>query len=178
MNKLKVINLFAGPGAGKSTTRAKLFGLMKDYGMNVEEVTEFAKDVTWDKNTSALADQLFVLANQNRRQFRLQDQVEWCVTDCPLLLGIHYATPDYLPNYFHQLVFELWDTYENHNFFIRRTKPYKQVGRTQTEDEAKEIDLRILTLLKQNNVPVIELVDDGKLHEQIMRHLTTPKIVN
>ena len=40
---MKVINLFAGPGAGKSTTAAGLFHLMKIAGMNVELVTEFSR---------------------------------------------------------------------------------------------------------------------------------------
>lgn len=49
---LKVISLWAGPGAGKSTTAAALFNLMKRERFEVELVTEVAKDWT----TSATSD--------------------------------------------------------------------------------------------------------------------------
>ena len=167
MAKLKVINLFAGPGAGKSTLRADLFGLMKKNQKDVEEVTEFAKDKTWEKNFSALSDQLFVLANQNRRLDRLKDQVEWVVSDSPILLGIHYKTPDYLPNTFEDLIFELWDTYENHNFFIERNHPYDPTGRNQTEDEAREIDASIIRMLELNEIPYTKVLSGDTAHYQI-----------
>lgn len=167
MAKLKVINLFAGPGAGKSTLRADLFGLMKKNKKDVEEVTEFAKDKTWEKNFSALSDQLFVLANQNRRLDRLKDQVEWVVSDTPILLGIHYKTPDYLPNTFEDLIFELWDTYENYNFFIERNHPYDPTGRNQTEDEAREIDSSIIHMLEYNDIPFTKVLSGDTAHYQI-----------
>ena len=151
--KLKVINLFGGPGTGKSITRAELFARMKRKSYIVEEVTEYAKDVTWEKNFSQFEDQLFMLAQQNRRLSRLQGQVDWAISDSPILLGIHYMTPNYLPNNFVNLMFEVWDTYDNYNFFLRRTKPYEKVGRTQTEEQARKIDEEILHTLKENNIP-------------------------
>jgi ATP:corrinoid adenosyltransferase len=64
---MKVINIFAGPCAGKSTTAAGLFYLMKVSGYNVELVTEYAKDMTWEGRHNILGDQLYILAKQNRR---------------------------------------------------------------------------------------------------------------
>ncbi len=147
--KLKVINLFGGPGAGKSTTRASLFSIMKVNGINVEEVTEYAKDKTWEENRVALSDQLYLLGNQNYKLSRLQDKVEWVVSDSPILLGIHYSLPDYLPSTFKSLVYELWDRYDNYNFFIDRgNKPYSPIGRNQTSNEAKNIDNSIRCMLQ------------------------------
>lgn len=160
MSKLKVINLFAGPGAGKSTTRAGLFYEMKNQRVNCEEVTEYAKDVTWEENYNQLSDQLFVLANQNRKLDRLKDKVEWVISDSPLLLSIHYALPDYLPHTFKSLAFDLWNTYDNYNIFINRVKPYSGVGRSQTEDEAKEIDKKIKSMLSLHNINYIEVDGD------------------
>ena len=130
---------------------------MKLNSKNVEEVTEYAKDVTWEKNFTLYSDQLFVTANQNRRLDRLRDQVEWVVSDSPLLLSIHYATPDYLPKTFNNLIYELWDTYDNYNFFINRNKPYVKIGRSQTHEEAINIDVKIRDMLDKKNINYINI---------------------
>jgi hypothetical protein len=54
---MKVINLWAGPGAGKSTTAAGLF-LMKLTGRRVELVTEYAKEVVYDQDPTRIKNQL------------------------------------------------------------------------------------------------------------------------
>lgn len=41
---MKVINLFAGPGSGKSTTCAGVFSKLKLAGVNCEMALEYAKD--------------------------------------------------------------------------------------------------------------------------------------
>lgn len=43
----KYINFFGGPGSEKSTSAAQLFSRMKKQRMNVELVTEVAKDFLW-----------------------------------------------------------------------------------------------------------------------------------
>ena len=53
---MKVINLFAGPGTGKSTTAAGLFYKMKSKGYMVELVTEFAKDLVYQESFFRLKD--------------------------------------------------------------------------------------------------------------------------
>lgn len=83
-----VINLIGGPGAGKSTTAAGVFFLLKLLNVRCELVTEFAKELTYDENWSDLKRQLYVTAEQERRQRRLVDKVDFIVTDSPLLLGV------------------------------------------------------------------------------------------
>ena len=58
---MKVINLFAGPGIGKSTTAAGVFWKMKTLGFKVELVTEFAKSLVYASDLK-LNDQLYVFA--------------------------------------------------------------------------------------------------------------------
>lgn len=43
MTKTLLVNLFGGPGTGKSTTRAGLFNTLKLTGVNSEEVPEHAE---------------------------------------------------------------------------------------------------------------------------------------
>ena len=45
-----VVNLFGAPGAGKSTGAAYIFSKLKMSGINVELVTEFAKDKVWEES--------------------------------------------------------------------------------------------------------------------------------
>lgn len=147
---MKVINLFGGPGCGKSTTAAGLFHLMKLEDYNVELVTEYAKDMTWEERHNILQDQLYITAKQNRRLLRLQDKVEWIVTDSPLILGLNYMTPDYLGGTYKKLLLELNNSYNNINIRLIRTKSYNPIGRNQTELEAKEIDKNILQILEKD----------------------------
>ena len=73
---MRVINILAEPSAGKSTTAAGLFYKMKQDGLRVELVNEYAKDAVWDNRQDILADQLYMLAKQNRKLERLRDKVD------------------------------------------------------------------------------------------------------
>ncbi len=157
---MKVVNLYGGPGTGKSTTAADLFALMKWNNMNVELVNEYAKEITWEKRFEILEDQFYITAKQNRKLTRIKNQVDWAVTDSPLLLALAYAKPDYLPNHFGPVIKELYDTYNNINIFLVRDKPYHKVGRSQTEDEARKIDQWVKDFLIQNGYEFHEVVAD------------------
>lgn len=148
--KLKVINLYGGPGTGKSTTAAELFALMKRAGYRVELVTEYAKDLTYDKRTNTLSDQLYILAKQNARLSRLVGQADVVITDSPLLLGLVYAKPNYFPSY-PGLMADVFDQYDNVNIRLIRDpeKVYSNLGRTQTEEEAKALDEVIYQVWQQ-----------------------------
>ena len=139
---LKVINLWAASGAGKSTTAAGLFNLMKVKGISCELVTEYAKDLTWAKNYGDLRHQLAILGEQDRRLRRLVGQVEFAITDSPLPLGLAYMTPEY-EDWLPGAIKGAYERYDNHDFFILRTKPYVQAGRNQTESEALALDITI-----------------------------------
>jgi adenylate kinase family enzyme len=145
----KIINLFGEPSAGKSTTAAHLFALMKHDGRDVELVTEFAKDITYEGHKNLLEDQLFLLANQHRRIARLAGQIEYIITDSPLLLNLLYTDESYFSSY-KQLVKEIFYSYNNVNFLLKRSKPYNPKGRNQTEEEARELSVKLRKLLDEN----------------------------
>jgi hypothetical protein len=121
---------------------------MKIRNIKCELVTEYAKDMTFEKRTNILSDQLYILAKQNRKLSRLLGEVDYIITDSPLLIGLMYVPENYFFG-FSSLVQEIFDSYENINFFIRRTKPYQTYGRNQTEEEAKEIDSNLLDWLSE-----------------------------
>jgi hypothetical protein len=148
--KLKMINLWAGPGAGKSTTAAGLFFLMKSAGYKVELITEYAKEKVYDGHFGTLSDQIYIFGKQQRRAKRLVGQVEYAITDSPLLLSTLYNKD--LSSSFDTLVKEEFDTYDNLNFFINRVKPYVNLGREQTRDEAVELDTALKGLLYKYDI--------------------------
>ena len=142
-----IINLFGAPGAGKSTGAAYVFAKLKMSGIKAELVTEVAKDLTWDENETLLSSQDYVFAAQHHRIRRLIDKVDVVVTDSPLLLSAIYEKPDMFPRSFRDFVCDMFDQYENLNFFVRRVKPYVPVGRNQTEQQSDVIADKILDLL-------------------------------
>jgi hypothetical protein len=158
MQKPLVINLFAGPGAGKSTTAAGVFCLLKLHGINAELITEFAKDLTWEKRERTLDNQLYVFAKQYHRMWRVKDQVEVMITDSPLLLSLAYG----LSGKHEELVLDTFNQFSNMNFFIRRLKKYNPSGRNQTEGEAKTLDGVIAELLKYHRIFYTEV--EGSLN--------------
>jgi len=169
--KLKVVNLFGGPGSGKSRTRAGLFSKMKFAGFRVEEATEYAKDLTYDGSSTILADQLLVTATQNYKLSRLTGKADWMVSDSPLLLGLNYAPVDYLPKTLNPLIWELWNSYENYNFFMLRTPEYSTLGRPQTFTEAILLDEAIRSTLVEKSIPFTEIYNSEKAPEIIFSYL-------
>lgn len=142
---LTVINLFAGPGAGKSTTAAGVFALLKLHGVNCELVREYAKELVWAGVPLTQADQPRILAEQYRRQRMLVGRVAVVITDSPLLVSLHYGDPD--DPALRRQTLTSWDEFANHNYFLWRAKPYEPAGRLQNEDEARDIDYAMYDLL-------------------------------
>lgn len=151
MLKLKVINLWTGPGAGKSTLAAGLFNLMKTKGHRVELVTEFAKDLTYGKDFGSLQNQLLILAQQDHRVRRLEGQVEWAITDSPLPLGIAYMTSEYA-EWLTPATWAAFHRYRNYNVhLLRGDRPYHTYGRNQSREEAVTLDNVIANLYEEAN---------------------------
>lgn len=143
-----VVNMFAGPGCGKSTVSASVFGLLKLHGVNSELITEFAKDLAWEQRTKTFENQYYIWAKQYHKLWRVGDQVDVVITDSPFLLSLVYG--ENKPESFKNLVREIFDEFNNVNYYLIRVKPYEQAGRNQDEEEAKELDESVFTMLKEN----------------------------
>ena len=166
-----VINLFGGPGIGKSTQASYLFYRLKELQLNVELVSEYAKELTWENNLDKLSDQLYVSAKQNRRLKRLEGKVDVVVTDSPLLLGIHYATPNFIGGTFEPMMHELFRAYNNYNVLLTRCKVYRNEGRFQNEDEAKEIDVSIRNMLDVGGYQYHTVLGSPSGMDEVVRRL-------
>jgi hypothetical protein len=152
MKNTKIINLFGSPSSGKSTTAAGLFHKMKLAGIDCELVTEYAKEMVWRGMPSkAFSDQLYITAKQNQRQLNLLGKVDYVITDSPLMIGLAYVPEDYFSSY-EPFLLDLFNSYDNINYFLRRVKPYNQIGRNQTEDEATLISDKIQSILEREKI--------------------------
>lgn len=164
----KVINLIGGPGCGKSTTAAGLFFAMKCAGIRCELVTEFAKELTYDENWTDLKRQLYVLAEQERRQRRLIDKVDFIITDCPLLLSVAYVSDEKDLHAVSESAANLWAHYDNINFVLGRVKPYVRYGRNQSEQEARAIDHKLMAEVFKDEVIEAFVPGDRKAPQEIL----------
>lgn len=152
MNKTIVVNLFGGPGSGKSTGAAYIFSQLKMHNINCELITEYAKDKTWEQNMTALGCQEYILGKQSFRMTRCADKVDVIITDSPLLLSIFYNVDPALDEHFTKTVLNLFNKYDNMNYDLVRTKPYNPIGRNQTVKEADEIGDKIQFFLDDHNI--------------------------
>lgn len=167
-----LVNLCGSPGSGKSTGAAYIFALLKMAGINCELVTEFAKDLTWDQNLKTLDDQLYVLANQYHRLFRLMNKVDVVVTDSPLYLSLVYNNQKLvLDESFEKLVLNLQNQFQNMNYYLHRIKMYNPIGRNQTEKESDALGPVILNLLNKHNIPYIETTGEVASYKQIVEDI-------
>lgn len=134
-----VANLFGAPGAGKSTTAAMVFALLKQNGVNAELSTEFAKDKVWEQSPKIFQCQEYIFGKQSWKLKRLENEVDVVVTDSPLLNSIIYNSNPVLGEDFNNVVVSCHNYYNNINFLLKRNKPYNPKGRFQTEEESDEI---------------------------------------
>lgn len=168
MNNTIVINLFAGSGAGKSTTAAGLFYKMKLKGLNVELVTEFVKHMAWDGIKPGPFDQPYIFGQQVKYESRLYGKVDYVVTDSPLLLSPiyeeYYSKKSIILESVHNFLNKSREKGVKHeNFFLVRKKPFNSTGRFENEIQAKEIDNLIKTRLVEWEIPYY-LVDKDDDH--------------
>lgn len=161
----KVINLYGGPGTGKTTNRSRLFTVFKDAGLEVEEVSEYVKMWAWEKRKPVDFDQFYFFGKQCRSEYPLFHKVDYIITDSPVAISGYYAqlfgTP-FQATCFRQMVQVYYDMcaqkgVEHIHVFLKRMKPYNPKGRFQTADEAVAIDGEMKHYLKSLGIKFIEV---------------------
>ena len=149
----KIINLYGGPGAGKSTLAAELFAMAKKDDINAELVREYIKNWAWEGREVQPGDQVYIAAKQAKLERVCFGKVDLIITDSPMLLT-HYYENKYDDTFpvcefiikKHEELIENFG-YKCEHIFLKRTKKYNPLGRWQTESEAKQIDQELERLL-------------------------------
>lgn len=140
-----VVNLYAGPGTGKSSTMAEVFAKLKWAGVNAEMAPEFAKEKVWEGSLEMLNNQIYVFGKQLHTIRRVLGKVDVVITDSPLLLSILYGRKE--GDEFLSLVAKKNRELDRLNVLLARVKKYNPSGRLQTEDEARGLDGEIRDIL-------------------------------
>jgi len=163
VKKTKVINFFGGPGVGKSGFAAELFGYMKSKDMSVELAREVAKDLVWDKSPK-INDQIYILGRQHDLIYSLMGEVDYIITDCPLLMLSAYVWNPanlakigcskqdlmFLKFDFEQLTGALHHVYPSINFLIERSSEFTDEGRIHDLEQSIKLDREIEERVQEN----------------------------
>lgn len=173
MKETLFINLFGGPGTGKSTFCAELFAMLKKRGIDCEMALEYAKDVVWEESFHKLKNQIYIFGKQHSRLYRLNGKVDVVITDSPLINSIIYDQTN--NTYLKELVLHEFSKLNMLNYHLIRTTEYNPNGRTQTLEGALEVDSIYKQLLDDNRIPYIEYdISTNNLHpviDEISKHI-------
>ncbi len=171
------INLFGGPGAGKSTTAAYLFSRLKKKHLKVEMVSEYVKSWAYEKKSVHRFDQVYLLGKQMQYEYRfLKNGVDHIVTDCPVFLSHVYSRLhcDGLSQPILEIIRAYESDYPSLNIVLDRgDKPYHQEGRFQDRERAVEIDSLIMQGLEEAGIVfnILPYDDEEAITEFVMEHL-------
>lgn len=158
-----VINFLCGPGNLKSGISAGVFSLLKLHFVKCELVTEYAKDLTWQKDYTSLDNQELVFKEQAHRLKIVGNNVDVIVTDTSLLFSFIYGLID-KTEVFKDKILKEYYSYNNLNIFLNRNvdKKFETIGRKQNLLESIEIDRKVKDLLLSNSMKFIEIDSNEK----------------
>lgn len=165
-----VINLFGGPGSGKSTLASRIFYELKRTHIEAACPEEHAKLALWSGQPWLLDEQVVILGRTWETIHALRDKVEVVIVDSPILLCSAYAG-DNEPDCFHQLVQDMHCRTDRVNIMIDRDPAlaYSTNGRRETEEQARQADLRIEQTLSRCGEPYTRLPSSADIGRAIAR---------
>lgn len=151
-----LINIFGGPGVGKSVLAAELYIQFSKKNICSEYVGEFAKELVWSKRLELLSNQVYVTSGQIAKMAPL-GQCHVVITDSPVLLGLAYSSKEALGEVNSLIAnFRKWKIDKKicvKNIYLKRDREkFEQNGRIHNLQESIEKDNQIMQLLVDNNI--------------------------
>ena len=167
----KLLNLYGGPGVGKSTAAAQIFAGLKHRDINCEMALEYAKDKVWEESYGVLENQIYIFGKQLHRICRLIDKVDIIITDAPILMSLIYGSKE--SKEFHDLVRQTYHRFDNIDYFLVRSKKFQPAGRLQDEERARDLDTSISQMLLEENVGPWVLSSETAAIDSVIDNITT-----
>lgn len=179
VKKTTVINLFGGPGIGKSTLAAALFATMKEQNVNCELVREYVKLWAWQDRKIKHVDQIYVVGKQAQAESILYGKVDYVITDCPVFLPAVYQKLYYQGDYIAQAARGvMMDASTHHNviyksYVLSRGTNFDTEGRYHSKEESIKIDKEIPLMLTSYYLShkLLLLADTKTLVNKILKDL-------
>ncbi len=166
------INLFGGPGVGKSTFAAKLFAHLKKMGENIDLVQEVVKQWAYEGKQIHSWDCIGLFGRQFEAEQRLlRNGVQSIITDSPLLLQCFYAqTVHGCPVHWEMVNIckKFEESHPSINFLIQRPIINFEIhGRYQTEEAALQIDKMVEDQLAVHGIKYRGIYPNSDLDFQV-----------
>ena len=158
----KVINLYGGPGTGKSTFSSLLYSTMKLKHMDVELVREYVKDWVWEGRTPSKWDQIYIAGKQTHKEAILYNKVKYIITDSPYMLGAFYEMKFTKQDTVLSALLRFRSFAENNDVkyvdvLLPRPEKYQSKGRYQSKKQAIKLDEELREFLHNNVFDFVEL---------------------
>jgi hypothetical protein len=168
------INIYGGPGLGKTTIAAFLFSELKIRHYSIEFVSEYIKDWAWIKRIPTSWDQWYIFGKQLHKEDVIARNGMYTVTDSPLWMQIAYMQRN--GDVFSSEVISACKKFDllypkNLNILLKRTVKYDTDGRYENYEQALEMDTRINAVLIDNNIVYQEF--DPTKKEKILDYVVS-----
>lgn len=179
------INLIGGPGVGKSTAAASIYGELAREGFDIALVEENIKIKAYlQQPYSCDSEQTLITMTQMMwEEVPLISGIDHIITGSPVLFGCFYAWHNGNKNWPEMVsMSKKFDAkYPVSNFLLSRGDlKYQEEGRFETEKEAKSIDTQLRGFLKhvyKVEPPTYNVVADNRsIVEDIKRTLKGEEI--
>lgn len=150
-NPIRRINLFGGPGCGKSSISSWLFAKLKEDNLDVEFAPEYIKTWTYIQRECKSFDQVYIFAKQLAIEHNiLSNSKSLIVSECPILLNCFYGYYNKSPGFKGSISiaqeFEM-EFPSTNIFLVRGDNPYNANFRYHAFEEAIKIDKELLKFM-------------------------------
>lgn len=166
MSKTLSIAFIGGPSTGKTTLAKTLTDKLCQQGLNAGYVKEFVTEDIQQNGVPNLAnigfEQIRFYLKQSAQENEVKAHCDYMVTESPTYFSYIYALEGLLGNTDkrQQLALDILRDYTKQNsqrydfvFYLKRELPYEDNGiRFHTEEQAKQVDNRILDVLESFDI--------------------------
>lgn len=134
------VNLFGGPGAGKTVMAARMFAGLKMMGVEAMNPEEHAKLAILSGRPWLLDEQIIMAGKTMETMFNLKDKASVIIMDSPILLCSVYGKRE--PPAFHSLIEDVHKRFNHVNIMVIRDEKagYDPSNRREDQEQALLID--------------------------------------
>jgi hypothetical protein len=178
-NKNVVINFVGAPSSGKSLMSALLYSELKINHLKAEYVQEYAKKLIYEGRFEELNNQYNVSMAQYNTLKAVSNNVDYCITDSPILLGIYYnrvydtniCNIEKVENIF----VEKMNEFKNIYIYLKRNSeyPFEKQGRVHNEDQSSIIEQDLEKLLIEFKLPYKKFISDKASLQDIIDYINS-----